>query len=119
MSEITDLAFKLENLDIQSELGNMILLNFCDDVYELNQSLENYPFLKLDDIEPSLVYVDKDYKEEYISAYKTGEMKITEDSLDMFSVDELFTVCNYLTKLEENRRNAHCNRKLEKRRRHF
>lgn len=102
MSEITNLSFKLKNMYFQSELQDMVPLRFCEDVYELCPSLENYPFLKINNIEPTLVYADKDYKEEYINAYKTGELKIKEESLDMFSVDELCNVCEYLTKLEES-----------------
>lgn len=101
MSEITDLSFKLKNMGIQSELEGTIPLRFCSEVYKLYPSLEQYLFLKINDIEPSLVYVDRDYREEYINAYKTGELKIQEDYLDMFSVDELYNVCECLTKLEK------------------
>lgn len=101
MSEITHLSFKLKNIDMQSELEETIPLRLCEDVYQLCPSLENFPFLKVNNIEPTLVYVDKDYKEEYINAYKTGELTMSEDSLDMFSADELYNICEYLTGLEE------------------
>lgn len=101
MSEITNSSFKLKNIDLQSELAGTIPLKFCNDVYQFCPSLENYPFLKINSIEPTLVYVDKNYKEEYINAYKTGELTMSEDSLDMFSTDELYNICEYLTGLEE------------------
>lgn len=102
MSKITNLSFVLKNKKIQSELAETIPLKFCYDIYELCPSLGNYPFLKITNSEPTLVYVDKEYKEEYINAYKTGELKIQEDSLDMFSVDELYNVCEYLNSLERS-----------------
>lgn len=105
MSEITNLSFALKNVEMQSELTGTIPLKFYDDVYELCPSLEYYPFLKINDIEPTLIHVDKKHNERYITAYKTGELKIQEDSLDMFSVDELYNICDYLTGIEENAAN--------------
>lgn len=102
MSEITNLSFKLKNMHFQSELQDMVPLRFCEDVYKLCPSLENYPFLKINNIEPTLIYADKDYKEEQINAYKTGKLKIKEECLDMFSVDELYNVCKFLTELKKN-----------------
>lgn len=102
MSEITDLSFRLKNIDMQSELEGTIPLKFCDDIYQFCPSLEDYPFLKVNNVEPTLVYADRDYKEEYINAYKTGELKMGDNCLDLFSTDELYNICEYLTGLEEN-----------------
>ncbi|MBR1537449.1 MAG: hypothetical protein IJ630_10985 [Treponema sp.] len=100
MKEIVSCSLKLQALDIESELPDTISLDFPKDIYEFYPSLENYPFLKFDYDGTSLIYVDKEYREEYINAYKMGEMEIKKECLDVFTVDELYTVCNYLSELE-------------------
>ena len=100
MEEIVGYSLKLQTTDIKSELPNTIPLDFLEDVYEFYPSLENYPFLKVEKDEVSLIYVDKNYKEEYINAYRVEKMELKKEFLDMFTVDELYTICNYLSELE-------------------
>ena len=66
-TEILDFSLKLQNCNIQSELPNAIPLEFANDIYEFYPSLKNYPFLILDKKDVFLVYVDEEYREEYIN----------------------------------------------------
>lgn len=100
-TEIENFSLELQNYNIKSELSNTIPLEFADDIYEFYPSLKSYPFLMVDNKEVSVVYVNEEYREEYINAYKMGELEIKKEYLDMFTVDELYTIYIYLSKLDE------------------
>ena len=75
-TEILDFSLKLQNCNIQSELPNAIPLEFANDIYEFYPSLKNYPFLILDKKDVFLVYVDEEYREEYIDEPEEEETTI-------------------------------------------
>ena len=100
-TEILDFSLKLQNCNIQSELPNAIPLEFANDIYEFYPSLKNYPFLILDNKDVFLVYVDEEYREEYINVYRMEKREIKKEDLEMFTVDELYIIHHYLSGLDE------------------
>lgn len=99
IKEITNQAIRLNKKTL--EYKEIIPLDFSyDDVYEYCPSLKNYPYIKIEKTYVSLVYIESDFKVEYKKL--SEKEKFETDELWMFSMDELFHICNFLEKLLEN-----------------
>lgn len=99
IKEITNQAIRLNKKTLQ--YNGIIPLNLSyEDVYEYCPSLENYPYIKVEKTYVGLVYIDVAFKVDYKNL--SEKEKIKTDELWMFSMDELFHICNYLGNLLEN-----------------
>ena len=104
MEDISEYAKSLFKKGKTDDFPDTIQLNLD---YDSIPSLKSYPYIKIENNEVVLVYINEDYQNEYdwdplLDAYKTGELEMDLDTLDVCSTDELYEICQYL---EEKLRN--------------
>ncbi len=99
IKEISKQAINLSKKNLHYK--GIIPLDFSyDDVYKYCPSLESYPFIKVEKTYVSLVYIESVFKVEHKKLSEKENFQT--DELWMFSMDELFHICNFLGKLLEN-----------------